>query len=378
MINIGFTGDFCPIGRMEDLFLKGEWKKSFSGIKPFFDHNQLNIIDLECPLTDEENQIPKTGPHLKSNPDTAEIISYLNCRLAATANNHFKDYGPEGMDDTYAALTKYNIDYFGSGKNITKASKPKLISIDGIRVGLINVTDKEWTVTENESAGCNPLDPIRVYYTIKELKQKADFIIVVAHGGHEHYPLPSPRIKKWYRFFVDAGASAVISHHTHIISAYEVYNSAPIFYGLGNFCFDWNKKRNQHWNFGMLVRLKLALKQPVGFETFYIEQNNAIPGIRFVENENYNELVQKQEELNNVLMDELLLEQSFKMYIDSKKALMNTWLEPYSGKYLPGLFKKGLLPSLVGKKKRQLLSVLIQCDTHREVLLNAIIQGKKK
>jgi poly-gamma-glutamate capsule biosynthesis protein CapA/YwtB (metallophosphatase superfamily) len=53
----------------------------------------------------------------------------------------------------------------------------------------------------------------------------------------------------------DAGANAVIGHHTHIISGHEVYKEAPIFYSLGNFCFDWEGLRNLPWNKGMIVRL---------------------------------------------------------------------------------------------------------------------------
>ena len=102
-----------------------------------------------------------------------------------------------------------------------------------------------------------PLIRSAVFYAIEEAKKKADFVVVIAHGGHEHYNLPSPRMKKWYRFFVDAGAHAVVGHHTHIISGYEVYKDAPIFYSLGNFCFDWEGLRNMEWNNGMLVEVKI-------------------------------------------------------------------------------------------------------------------------
>jgi poly-gamma-glutamate synthesis protein (capsule biosynthesis protein) len=45
-----------------------------------------------------------------------------------------------------------------------------------------------------------------------------------------------------YRFFIEAGADAVVNHHQHCICGYEVYKGKPIFYGLGNFCFDWAKR----------------------------------------------------------------------------------------------------------------------------------------
>jgi hypothetical protein len=37
---------------------------------------------------------------------------------------------------------------------------------------------------------------------------------------------------------VDAGASAVIGHHTHTFQSSMNYKGAPIYFSLGNFCFD--------------------------------------------------------------------------------------------------------------------------------------------
>src|SRR4051812_2830230 len=111
MIKIGFTGDFCPWLRIEEEFTQGaaenNWQPLFSGVKPFFDENDLNVIDLECPLTTSTEGISKTGPHIKSHPATANILNHLNCKLVATANNHFKDYGWKGMQETYQTLAKH-------------------------------------------------------------------------------------------------------------------------------------------------------------------------------------------------------------------------------------------------------------------------------
>ena len=68
-------------------------------------------------------------------------------------------------------------------------------------------------------------------YAIKN--RHADLIIVSLHAGPEFFPLPSPRIKSLCRNLTDYGVSAIICHHSHIIASHEVYNSVPIFYGLG-------------------------------------------------------------------------------------------------------------------------------------------------
>jgi poly-gamma-glutamate synthesis protein (capsule biosynthesis protein) len=213
---------------------------------------------------------------------------------------------------------------------------------------------------------------VNVFNQIQEAKKKSDCIIIIAHGGHEHYELPSPRMKKWYRFFVDAGANAVIGHHTHIISGYEVYQEAPIFYSLGNFCFDWPGLRNKPWNKGMMVRLQIEKHQPITFELEYFNQNNEQPGVFLLSDEEKRTALQSVDQLNGIIADDLLLEERFTDYVASWKPVMDTWIQPYQGKYLPSLFKRGLLPALITKKKKLLFTNLIRCEAHRDILINTI------
>lgn len=372
MIHIGFTGDFCPWLRVENQFKTDNWHHLFESVQPFFVQNDLNVLDLECPLTIGEAKINKTGPHIKAHPDTASILNYLNCELVATANNHFKDYGWEGMKATYEALQKNNISWLGSGENLKEASTTFYWKKEETTIAFINVAENEWTTTFGAEPGCHPIDLVNVYNQIQEAKKNADFIVVISHGGHEHYELPSPRMKKWYRFFVDAGASAVIGHHTHIISGYEVYNEAPIFYSLGNFCFDWDKLRGLPWNKGMIVRLGFEKGKPLSYEMQFVSHNDEKEGV-FLLTENESTTIRLHlQELNKIIADDAKLESEFKKYIDSWKPLMKTWMQPYRGKYLPGLFKKGLLPSLLSKEKQMLFTNLIRCEAHRDILLNSI------
>jgi poly-gamma-glutamate synthesis protein (capsule biosynthesis protein) len=377
MIKIGFTGDFCPWLRVEQQFKANNWKPLFESVQPFFTQNDLNILDLECPLTTTNVPIEKTGPHIKALPETAEILNHLNCKVVATANNHFKDYGWQGMKETYDTLSKHGIKWLGSGQNFEEASKIFYWQKDDLNFAFINVAENEWSTTVDSSPGCHSMDLVTVFNQIQEAKKQADFLIIIAHGGHEHYELPSPRMKKWYRFFVDAGANAVIGHHTHIISGYEVYKNSPIFYSLGNFCFDWNGLQNLPWNKGMMVSLHFEKNKPVAFDVAYFTQNNAKLGLYLLLKED-KEIVQKKvEEINAIIQDDFLLEKKFNDYIETWKPVMNTWLQPYRGNYLPGLYKKGLLPSLLSKSKILLYSNLIRCEAHRDILLGTLKNKKK-
>ena len=377
MINIGFTGDFCPWLRVENEVNANNWQPIFKEVKSFFDENDLNVLDLECPLTTSKTKINKTGPHIKAHPETAVILNYLNCKLVATANNHFKDYGWDGMQETYETLNKNSISWLGSGANFEEASKTFYWKKEDATIAFINVAENEWTTIYDSNPGCHPIDLANVFNQIQEAKKKADFVVVIAHGGHEHYELPSPRMKKWYRFFVDAGANAIITHHTHIVSGFEVYNEAPIFYSLGNFCFDWQGLRNMPWNKGMMVRLAFEKSKPITFEMEFVSQNNDTVGLSLLNETEKIAMLKHLEKLNAIIADDTLLESEFKKYAETWKPVMNTWIQPYKGKIMAGLYKRGFLPSIITKKKKLLYTNLIRCEAHRDILLNSINPTKK-
>ena len=133
--------------RIEENFKIHRWKPLFESVVPFFNQNDLNILDLECPLTTSTSRISKTGPHIKAHPDTAEILNYLNCAVVATANNHFKDYDWEGMKETYDSLKKQDIKWFGSGENLNEASRTFYWEKEDTKFAFINIAENEWTTT---------------------------------------------------------------------------------------------------------------------------------------------------------------------------------------------------------------------------------------
>jgi poly-gamma-glutamate synthesis protein (capsule biosynthesis protein) len=372
-IKIGFTGDFAPVFRIEEKYKSGNWKECFDEVLPFFKQNDINILDLECPLTLETRGITKTGPHIKAYPKTAEILSHLYCKLVVTSNNHFKDFGYKGMLDTYDALKSYNVAWFGSGGNITEASKSYVVEIRGVKFTFINMAENEWTTTHNEEPGCNPIDYPRALLKIQEARdQGSDFIVVILHGGHEHYPLPSPRMKAQFRFMIDAGADAVVGHHTHIISGFEIYKGKPIFYSLGNFCFDWPQQRNSTWNKGLILRLIFKKGSPINFEYEFVHQNDEHIGVKLFQGSSRIALESEISRLNQIIADDNLLYSSFQKYAQSLEALMLSRLQPYRNNYLVALNKRGLLPDIMGKSKRRMLKILAQCESHREVLLSIL------
>jgi hypothetical protein len=69
------------------------------------------------------------------------------------------------------------------------------------------------------------------------LKEMVDHVIVFPHFGTELVDIPDPADVKNSRQMIEAGASAVIGHHPHIIQGIENYLGGVIAYSLGSFIY---------------------------------------------------------------------------------------------------------------------------------------------
>lgn len=373
-INILFTGDFCPINRIKELAVNQEYSSIFNDFIDVFEGNDLNVIDLECPLTISEAERPKTGPYQKAHPNTIEILNHAGIGLAAMANNHIMDYGSEGVQATLDLCETNGINTVGIGATIEKAAKPYTFESKGKRIAILNLADNEFITTPDGTFTCNPIDLARCFYDIKDARKDHDYVIVIIHAGNEFYELPSPRTKKLYRCIIDMGADAIVSHHTHAFSGFEMYNSKPIFYGLGNFLYDWPGKRNSSWNRGFVV--KLSISDGIDFDIIPLKQCDEMPGVFHLSKEEKEAFFMEFDRLNTIIHNDVQLEKEFQKYCNSVYPMYDAFIEPYFGKYITALRKRGFFPKLMTRRKRLLLLNLTRCDSHRDVLMRLLKENE--
>ncbi len=369
-IKILITGDVCPINRVEDLAINGKYSSIYNDFIDVFQENDLNVVDLECPLTLSKNERPKTGPYQKASPETIGVLKHAGIGLVAMANNHIMDYGSEGVEDTLTVCAQNNIRTFGIGNSIKEASEDYTFEIKEKRIAFLNFADNEFLSTPDGKYVCNAIDPIKSSYSIKAAKKNHDLVFAIVHAGNEFYELPSPRTKELYRYLIDQGADVVVAHHTHAHSGYEVYNSKPIFYGLGNFIYDWPSKQNERWNKGYVVRFDID--ETINFTIIPLKQGNEIPGVFHLNDKEKKIFEDELERLNVIIQDDKLLEEAFQKYCRAINPMYDAFIEPYFGKYYTALRKRKLLPNIMTRKKRLLLLNIIRCESHRDVLLRML------
>lgn len=363
------AGDFCPQDRTIDLVEKGNFQPILGQVKNIISDVDYSIVNFECPVVEGgEKPIDKCGPNLSCSPKGIEAVRWAGFNCVTLANNHYLDYGESGALTTIAACNRLGIDYVGGGKNINEASQILFKEIKGTILAIINCCEHEFSIATDTSAGSNPLNPIKQYESILTARRKADYVLIVVHGGNEYYSLPSPRMQETYRFFIDVGADAVVNHHQHCYSGYEVYKGKPIFYGIGNLCFDNPKYRQNIWNSGYLVKLSFC-EDKINFNLYPYIQCDDEPTVRFMtteETKQFGELINK---FNQVIQDIDCLKKEYDCFLDlSKREIMNL-LEPYSGRVLE-LFKRGLLPRLLNKGKKIEMLAYVQCESHLPKIIN--------
>lgn len=372
-IKVLITGDFYGGNRIENLILNESYDKIFNEFLPVIQDSNIAITNLESALTNSINSISKTGPAIKSHPKTIEALKNAGFNLVTLANNHIMDFGEPGLTDTLNLCKKNRINTVGAGLNANEAKSTFYIEINEKRLAFLNIAENEWSTTQGNEPGANALNPVTNFYAIQEAREKADFVFVIIHGGHETYNLPSPRMKETYRFFIDTGSDAVIGHHTHCYSGYEIYAGKPIFYSLGNFIFDSANKREPAWYEGFAVQFIIKSGE-MTFKIIPYFQNRTKPGLELLNEEYNNKFNHKLEKLNEFIQDDAGLEISFKEHIKKVKKSYSAFLEPHSNKYLFALQNRKILPSLLSQRKRLFLQNLLRCEAHRDVILYILNQ----
>ena len=234
--SVAIAGDFSP--REENCAdVTARAAEITAPVKPFFDTADVKVLQWECAITRQDTPIAKCGPNHRCYPECTAFAQALGIDTVLLANNHTGDYGDPGVKDTLEILEKLGLRHVGAGMNEAEAARPLCIECQGLRAAVINAAEYEFGIAYGDRAGGNALDPIRIAAQIKEEKSRNDLVIVTLHGGHEHFPYPSPRMRSWFRFFADCGADLVFNCHTHCPLGYEVYNGVPIIYSPGNFYF---------------------------------------------------------------------------------------------------------------------------------------------
>lgn len=187
----------------------------------------------------------------------------------SVANNHVYDAGSAAFRKMLEGLQRNGQPiYFGTRKR-PHAS----LSVGGRRVAVIGCMETSRVrgpllFREEDVAG-----------HVKHIRSEFDLVVVTPHWGKEaEYAFhPSPGQRRLARSWIDAGADAVLGHHSHTIQGCEVYQGKPIYYSLGNLLFDHEEgRRFPQTRLGLIVRWVPSAEHDSWEHEFLFQEGNHV------------------------------------------------------------------------------------------------------
>lgn len=372
MITIIIGGDIYPAGSIEKAFMEGNAAEIFHDLLDDISAADLSIVNLESPLVSRETPIFKPGGVIGANIKTINGFVASKWSILNLANNHSFDHGSQGLLETIHNVKKAGLACVGAGENIEKAKKPFIKEIKGERIVIYSMAEREFSIADNRTPGANPLDLINFVNAIRQHKQQGIFIVLI-HGGAEFYPYPSPEMVRRCRFMVDMGADAVICCHTHCPLPWEIYADRPIIYSLGNLVFEPLNEVADSWYEGYLARLIIE-NGHIHFEAIPYFQSKFSSGAKKLNKSEQKLFFDKMGEKCNQVKNAQFLEGQWANYCRQQKDIYLSYLYGYNRIMIK--FRKLLLPLLHSKEARYRTLLLVQCETHQEIL-NTLFKNER-
>lgn len=248
-LTVAFTGDI--------LLDRGVRRQIESlGIESLFDAradslfrcSDIVVGNLECPATALHTPMMKRFV-FRAEPEWLEALHAHGFTHLNLANNHSVDQGRRGLVDTWRNVERYGITPVGAGNTMAEAARPVLLAEHPRKVWLLASLQLPLEhfpyLPERPSVNQETIDSMLVRIRALRGADSSAVIIVSLHWGKEHTLEPEPIQRSIARRLIDAGADALVCHHTHTLQTIERYRGKPIYYSLGNFIFDQHRDLNR-------------------------------------------------------------------------------------------------------------------------------------
>ena len=213
-------------------------------IAPTLSGADIAMVNLETAVTDRGDPVPGKNYHFRSPAASFEALRAAGVDVVNMANNHALDYGPVGMDDTFAAIASAKLPVVGIGHNAAEAYRPYRTTVNGQRVAIFSATDwlepalvSRWSATDTQPGLAFSIDRTRLVDGIRAIRPDVDTVVAFLHWGTEETYCASPEQEDLAHALIDAGADIVVGSHAHRVFGAGHLGTAFVAYGLGNFVY---------------------------------------------------------------------------------------------------------------------------------------------
>lgn len=277
---VGFTGDILVHGALYKAILP---QKSFMGLWspsiPLFQKADYMIGNLEGPAALGVNAKGKfvgdvgfvydlnvySGTNFVFNyhPQILTDLKRSGFDLLSHANNHSLDRRSLGVDKTHEAAQAAQMPLVGTRPADSAKAFYELAQVKGISMAFISCTYGTNGMPDPKGQVLLCFDKAQTVaklVTSLSAQRNIDAVVVMPHWGEEYAPTPNSSQKSYAKAWLEAGATAIVGHHPHVLQPWESYTTRDgrqtlIVYSLGNFVAGQSGVNKQT---GAVVYLKFA------------------------------------------------------------------------------------------------------------------------
>lgn len=353
-----------------------------NSLKSLLKSSDYAICNFEAPIRTNGAKVAKSGPSIAQSVGSPSFLESIGVNIISLSNNHICDYGTIGVSETIASFSSALCIGIGSQEEVYKTS---LLKSKNIRVGLLALSHAEYCTFvddyEDNGLGCAWINSPKVDKLIVDSKAIVDYLVVMPHAGVENMDIPIPEWRRRYKQLIDLGADCVIATHPHVPQGWDFYEGKYIYYSLGNFFFD-SASEHKYWNYSIGVSVCID-----------IDENNLISVTHqqlniFANNNTIDICHEAHFEEHLCLINSLLVDRAkYDLYLD--KEIEKCWNDIYCFylKYSIGSislnfgfknFLRMLLNSILKRSKKLMLLNLLQCESHRYVIIRSLKKYIKK
>lgn len=261
-VTISFTGDLLV---HQDLYRevidkkKQDFSVLWSKVTPLLNQADFSQVNLEGPVAlGIDNKLKEKGDIgfvydgevysgtnflFNYHPQIIDAIKNTGFDLITTSNNHTFDRGSIGVDKTIDVLNEKKFPFAGTRKKGSLEPLYKITDIKNFKVAWIACSELLNGFKDKFSQTLLCYDQaLEITNLIKKINTEklADIVIVVPHWGEEYKHEPNQAQRKHAKLFAEAGATAIIGSHPHVLQPAEkiiTQDQREVFvvYSLGNF-----------------------------------------------------------------------------------------------------------------------------------------------
>ncbi|MGH7003976.1 MAG: CapA family protein [Alphaproteobacteria bacterium] len=207
-----------------------------------------NGKEVRSPATRYDKSVYRGYPMFNYHPSIVTDLKAAGFDVLNLANNHSLDRHQLGADRTIEAVKAAKLAHTGTRHRSTMDAPWHVVTPVKAAGGTFNIAwlgctygTNEIPDRANQVLNCYAAKD-EIVGIVKELAKKPDIhaVFVTPHWGNEYQHKPEPRQTAWAQEMIEAGATAIIGQHPHVIQPIEKVTAADgregfVAYSLGNY-----------------------------------------------------------------------------------------------------------------------------------------------